>query len=69
MAPSIVWIILGLIAVTGVIWLIVRTVRPPRKRQRIHGATCPKCGSTKVFWAGYSDRKECGNKKCGKIFS
>jgi hypothetical protein len=64
---SITWIILGLVAVGVVIWLVVRSARPSRSRHRIEGATCPKCGSNKVFWAGYSDRKECG--KCGKIFS
>ncbi|HEX7364222.1 MAG TPA: hypothetical protein VF366_03540 [Dehalococcoidia bacterium] len=67
MRPSVIWIILGLIAVGAGIWLIVRSARPSRKRQRIHGVTCPKCDSDKVYWAGYADRKECG--KCGKIFS
>jgi ribosomal protein S27AE len=60
-------ILLGLVAIGVAVWLIIRNVRPSGSRHRIQGATCPKCGSDKVFWAGYSDRRECA--KCGKIFS
>ncbi len=42
------------------------SAEPSGQKQRISGATCPKCGSKEIFSAGYSDRKECS--KCGKIF-
>jgi branched-chain amino acid transport system ATP-binding protein len=42
------------------------SAEPSGRKQRISGATCPKCGSKEIFSAGYSDRKECS--KCGKIF-
>jgi ribosomal protein S27AE len=64
---GIVWVLIGLAAIGLVVWLIIRNARPSRSRNRIQNAICPKCGSSNVFWAGYSDRKECT--KCGKIFS
>jgi ribosomal protein S27AE len=68
MRPEILWLILGLIIVGVVIGVIVSRTKSSRaSRHRIHGITCPRCGSSNIYWAGYSDRKECG--KCGHIFS
>jgi hypothetical protein len=61
------WLIILLI-VAGIIvlvaWLTGKLSRS--SRPELPGQICPKCGSKKVRWAGYADRKECA--KCGKIF-
>jgi ribosomal protein S27AE len=66
---ALLWILLALVVVGVDIWLIrSKTAKSSdRHRAKIGGQTCPNCGSDEVYWAGYSDRKECG--KCGKIFS
>lgn len=64
MRPEIL-LVIGVVIVTIVVSVIIKKAQS-RKRISIHGVKCPKCGSSKVYWAGYSDRKMC---KRGHIFS
>lgn len=64
MRPEIL-LIIGVVIATVIISLIVKKAQSP-KRISIRGIKCPKCGSKKVYWAGYSDRKQCKN---GHIFT
>jgi hypothetical protein len=59
-------LVIVIVVATVVISLIVKKVQSPRKRARIYGVRCPRCNTDKVYWAGYSDRKQCKN---GHIFT
>jgi ribosomal protein S27AE len=59
-------IVLIILAGMGAWYLISRKRANRITRPRVYNQKCPNCGSTEIYSAGYSDRKECG--KCGKIF-
>ena len=66
---NVLWGLIALMAIVIGSWLLWsrRSKSSDIQGSKIGGQTCPDCGSDEIYWAGYSDRKECG--ECSRVFS